>query len=337
MFKPLDAAGAPALSIVIPAYNEGAAIRDVLERLLHALEPIGDRSTVEVVVVDDASKDDTAEKVRAVPGVRLISNPVNLGYGHTLLRGIAAARADVIGIIDADGTYPPEAIPGLFELICKGADHAIGGRTGKNFQRLWSLRHYYRWLCRYVVGQHVPDANSGLRLFRRTLVENLRGDLCLGFSFTTSLTLASIMSGYVVTFTPIAYDRRVGRSHVRPRDILRTLQYLFQLIALYNPLKFFLPLVVACLCSAVIAFGYGLYLERIGGMISGVVMLATTFMLTGLAGHAYIVSRIGVRPAPLRHSESALERALESEDRQRSDQRSSARLTPIDVAPTDAS
>lgn len=285
---------APHLTIVVPAYNEGQAIGPVLQALLESLAKIPVPS--EVVVVDDGSKDDTAAVARSVPGVRVHSNPINLGYGHSLLRGIAAARGEVIGITDADGTYPVSELPQLWDYIARGADHVIGERTGEHFTSHFSLRLFYRWLCRYVVGGRVPDANSGLRLFRREVIESLRGDLCLGFSFTTSLTLASLLTGYIVVFRPITYARRVGRSHVRPRDVLRTLQYLFQVIAVYNPLKLYLPLVLSSAALAVLALGYGLALESSAGLMSAVVFLCTTFLLVGNSAHAYIASRVGLYP-----------------------------------------
>ncbi|MEZ6186580.1 MAG: glycosyltransferase family 2 protein [Planctomycetota bacterium] len=293
------ASALPLLSVVVPAYNEGRAIVPVLQNLLGVLErlPI----PTEVVVVNDGSKDDTADKVRSVPGVRLIENPVNLGYGHSLIRGYTAAKGELLAMIDADGTYSPEVLIELYDMIAKGADHAIGQRTGKNFQRLWSKRHVYRWLCQYVTGQRVPDANSGLRIFRRELLDTLRGDLCLGFSFTTSLTLSSIMSGYVVTNTPMPYDVRVGRSHVRTRDVLRTMQYLFQLIAVYNPLKLFLPFVILAFLVGIAGTAYGVIQASANGFLLAVIMLGTMFLLIGQAAQAYIHSRVGLFPGSRLH------------------------------------
>lgn len=282
------------LSVVIAARDEDQAITGVLEGIRAAL--IGLPCASEVVLVDDGSQDETAARALAVPGVRVVRNPINLGYGHSLLRGIATARGEVIAIIDADGTYPPDALPALYDLITRGADHVIGARTGDFFSSHFQLRHFYRLLCRYVVGQGVPDANSGLRVFRRELVESLRGDLCRGFSFTTSLTLASILTGRVVMFLPISYAPRVGRSHVRPRDALRTLQYLFQLIAFYNPLKLFLPLVLASSVLSLLALGYGVPSRSQLGLLSAVIMAATAMLLVGISAHAYIVSRVGVPP-----------------------------------------
>lgn len=292
----------PVLSVVVPAYNEGRAIVPVLQDLLEVLErlPI----PWEVVVVNDGSQDDTGEKVRSVPGVRLIENPVNLGYGHSLIRGYTAARGELLAMIDADGTYPPEPLIGLYGMIAKGADHAIGQRTGKNFQRLWSKRHIYRWLCQYVTGQRVPDANSGMRIFRRELLDSLRGDLCLGFSFTTSLTLSSMMSGYVVTHTPMPYEQRVGHSHVRTRDVLRTMQYLFQLICVYNPLKLFLPFVFLAFTVGVAGTVYGVTQASANGFLLAVIMLGTMFLLIGQAAQAYIHSRMGLFPGSRLHPSS---------------------------------
>ena len=287
----------PMLSVVVPAKDEAAAIRSVLDGIRAALARLPCPS--EIVLVDDGSTDDTAAIAASVPGVEVISNPVNLGYGHSLLRGIEVARGELIAIIDADGTYPSDALVDLHGQIGRGADHAIGSRTGPHFAWALSMRHVYRALCGYVVGQRVPDANSGLRIFHRRLVEGLRTDLCLGFSFTTSLTLASIMSGYVVTFTPIPYNGRVGRSHVRMRDVLRTMQYLFQLIAVYNPLKLFLPLVMACAGLAAGSLAWAVARASAAALLASSIYAATTLLLVAASAATYVLSRVGQHPAPL--------------------------------------
>jgi hypothetical protein len=154
---------------------------------------------------------------------------------------------------------------------------------------------------------NVPDANSGLRVFRRQVAETLHADLCRGFSFTTSLTLASIMRGYVVTHKGVSYTSRVGRSHVRVRDVFRTAQYLFQLIAVYNPLKYFLPIIAVAAVSSVAGFLAAALGAGIGGLMAGVTMAATTLLLVALAALAYIVSRMSLGPdwarePPRRHT-----------------------------------
>ena len=162
--------------------------------------------------------------------------------------------------------------------------------------------HFYDYLetqasLAYDAAKAVRDLKDGAQLEQvREIVQNLRGDLCLGFSFTTSLTIASIMTGYVVTFTEIPYDKRVGKSHVRMKDVLRTMQYLFQLVAVYNPLKLFLPMVAFSMLLALSGFAYGVLRASPNGFLAGLLMTATSFLLVGLAGHAYIVSRVGLFP-----------------------------------------
>jgi glycosyltransferase involved in cell wall biosynthesis len=282
-------ADGPLLSVVVPAFDEEDAIVGVLQRLTAELSGLG--CAAEIIVVDDGSRDRTGERASGVPGIRLVRNPVNLGYGHSLMRGIAAARGRLIAISDADGSYPPTGLRDLLALVHSGADHVIGLRTGPHVKRPWLTRSIYRQLCGYVVGCRVPDANSGFRVFRREVAESLREDLCLGFSFTTSLTLASIMTGYVVTYSAIPYERRAGRSHVRYRDVLRTAQYLFQLVAVYNPLKLFLPLVVISgllACAALLLAATG---RATPANLLVVAIVEAPIVMVGLAALAYIASR----------------------------------------------
>ena len=281
------------VSVVVPAYNEERAIGGVLEELRSVVAKIPYRS--EIIVVDDGSRDGTVAAVSALDGVRLIRNPVNLGYGHSLMRGIAASQGDIIAICDGDGSYDPGILKELLEQTRLGADHAIAQRTGPESRRPWLRRLAYRWLCQYVAGQRVPDANSGLRVFRRRLYEEVAADLCLGFSFTTSLTLASLMSGYIVVYVGMPYRSRIGRSHVRLRDILRTGQYLFQLIAAYNPVKLFLPLVVGVGLMSLGSFGAAIVA---GGAwaVTGILLAAASILLVGLAANAYTVSRASAGP-----------------------------------------
>jgi glycosyltransferase involved in cell wall biosynthesis len=275
------------LSLVIPARNEGAAVEAVLHAARAALAELP--IATELILVDDCSGDDTGEKARRVPEVQVLRNPRPLGYGHSLLRGMDRARGRWIAISDADGSYPASGLLPLWREIEAGADHAIALRGGSYVEPYLGLRAVYRWLCAYVVGERVPDANSGLRIFDRALVDDLIGDLCRGFSFTTSLTLASILSGFVVVFVEVPYAPRVGRSHVRRvRDTLRTMQYLVQIIALYNPLKLFLPLVVA---STLLSLGALLA----GAGTAALVAAAATLLLAGIAIHAYIGSRTSQR------------------------------------------
>lgn len=98
------------LSVVIPVYNEEHGIAEIASRVLSAapaLKKVG-VDQLELLVVDDGSKDRTAEVAQSIPGVRLIRHPKNKGYGAALKTGFSKASGELIGFLDADGTYPPE-------------------------------------------------------------------------------------------------------------------------------------------------------------------------------------------------------------------------------------
>ena len=101
----------PILSVIIPAYNEEAGIADIVDRVLAvrpALAEVG-VADLELIVVDDGSGDRTAEIVTANPRARLVRHIKNRGYGAALKTGFSEAGGDLLGFLDADGTYPPAA------------------------------------------------------------------------------------------------------------------------------------------------------------------------------------------------------------------------------------
>lgn len=251
------------ISVVIPALNEEKAILDTIRSVQSALEARG--IAHEIIVVDDGSSDETGGIAKAA-GARVIGHPTSGGYGRALKTGILAAVYDVVGILDADGTYPAARIPDLFDLVCfKGYDMAVGARTGKEYRGTFfkmPARRVFQWLGEYATGRNIPDINSGLRVFRRDVPLRFMHTVSNGFSFTASITLAALLSGCFVAYIPIDYGPRVGRSHVRAvRDSLRSLQIIVENILYYNPLKLFLLL---CQMLGVIAIVGGL-LWRFGG------------------------------------------------------------------------
>jgi polyisoprenyl-phosphate glycosyltransferase len=230
------------LSVVIPAKNEATAIRETIETIRRALEAAD--IVHEILVIDDGSTDETGVFARG-PGVKVITHARSGGYGRSLKDGILAATFDIIGITDADGTYPNDRIPELFRLVAdKGFDMAVGARTGKEYRGTFMkmpARHVFLWLSEYAAGQKIDDINSGLRVFRKELCTRYMHTIGNGFSFTTTITLASMLNGYFVCYVPITYFKRLGASHVRYwRDSLRTMQIIVENILYHNPLKLFL-------------------------------------------------------------------------------------------------
>jgi len=285
------------LSIVIPAFNEAEAITEQVRSIQAALTPL----TVpwEIIVVDDGSTDETGA-LAAKAGAQVQKNPANAGYGASLKRGIQAARHEHILICDADGTYPVDRIPDLVREADQGFDMVVGARTGRHYRgslvkHPWRL--VYLELCRFVTGVKIPDANSGLRIFRRRLALEVFDDLCAGYSFTTTLTLALLSRGAFVRFVPIAYGKRIGKSKVRFLiDALRTAQLIVQAILVYNPIKLFLlmaapPGFLAALVAVLAA------LWRSGELAVAASILASTALLTLALGFVSdLLRKIAARP-----------------------------------------
>ncbi len=246
------------LSVIIPAYNEADAITEVLRSIQARLSSL--RLAHELIVVDDGSSDNTGDLAEA-QGAKVVRNPCNSGYGFSLKRGILAAQNEHLLILDADGTYPIEELPKLLEVYQRGYDMIVGARQGKYYRGNAlknPARMVFRLMAEFVAGRSIPDINSGYRLMRREAILPYLSETCLGFSFTTSLTLAMMLSGNFVGYVPVSYHKRIGASKVKHlRDTLRVAQILSKTIVRYNPLKLFMVFsVVPLLLSAVAWAGF---------------------------------------------------------------------------------
>jgi glycosyltransferase involved in cell wall biosynthesis len=238
----------PTLSIVIPCYNEESAIDGTIDRLIEAMESVGPH---EIIVVDDGSTDGTAAALgilsRKHLGLRVLRHNKNKGYGAALKTGIRHASSDLIVIIDADGTYPIDRVGELVRLSVD-ADMVVGARVGvdveypmlRKIPKVF-LRAYVEWLAR----QEVPDVNSGMRVFRRDVAERFLNILPDGFSFTTTITLAMLTNAYIVTYVPISYSARIGRSKIKPiQDTVKFFQLILRTGMYFAPLRVFAPILV---------------------------------------------------------------------------------------------
>jgi glycosyltransferase involved in cell wall biosynthesis len=228
------------VSVIIPAFNEAEHVAGQVEAVRAVMERVG--WGFEILVVDDGSEDATAAEAAAT-GVRVLRHKRNKGYGAALKRGVAAAQFDWILITDADGTYPPEAIPKILERADDN-DMVVGARTGKTV-RIPLVRRpakwFLRWLASYLAGRKLPDLNSGLRLMRKDLINRYVHLLPSGFSFTTTITLAAACNEHEVEYVPIDYHARLGASKIRPWHAYEFTLLILRTIVFFNPLKVFIP------------------------------------------------------------------------------------------------
>ena len=250
----------PALSlqgvtVIVPCYNEQDAIVNTVRRLNETLRS-ADRD-FEVLIVNDGSTDYTTAKLRMyhkVEGLRILSNDRNRGYGYSIKRAVAQAKYETIVIVDADGTYPIEHIDQLVRQL-DHADMVVGARTAPGAcipltrrPAKWALRK----LASYLAETHIPDLNSGLRVMKRSLIRKFLPLLPDGFSFTTTITLAMLTHGHEVSYVPIDYAKRIGKSSIRPvRDTLNFLSLVVRTVLYFRPLKVFVPAAAGVFAIAV--------------------------------------------------------------------------------------
>ena len=240
------------ISVIIPAYNEAGCVCAVAERIKSFM--VREKLEHEIIVVNDCSTDGTSAEAKKA-GVAVLSHCMNRGYGASLTTGLKKAKYNHVLIIDADESYPVDDIKKLLPHI-DDFDMVVGARQGKHYhgspiKRLSRMIFYF--LLGYVTGEKIPDANSGLRIFKKDVVMKFEDDFCSGFSFTTTITIILLSNRYLIKFVPIDYMPRTGKSKVRHlRDTARTVQILLHTITYYNPIKAFLPFSVASAALGVI-------------------------------------------------------------------------------------
>lgn len=266
------------VTIVIPARNEGAALRELLPRLKAM------NCADEIIVVNDGSDDDTAT-VCAMEGIRLISHPYPMGNGAAVKTGARVAVGDVIVFMDGDGQHSPDDVARLLARLEEGYDMVVGARQAgsqASFGRGLANRLYNR-LASYMTNQRVSDLTSGLRAVRAAKFREFIHLLPNGFSYPTTITMAFFRAGYTVSYLPIHAARREGRSHLHPlKDGIRFLLIIFKVGTLYSPLKLYLPLAAAVFFLASAYYGYTFLVY--GRFTNMSALLYTTSLLIFLMG-----------------------------------------------------
>ncbi len=219
--------------MVIPTFNEGLNLRDVVARLRVA------QPEVDVLVVDDSSPDgtgDLADEIAASdPQVSVLHRQHKEGLGAAYLHGFRIALEsgyDVIGEMDADGSHQPEQLHRLLEAL-PDADLVIGSRwvpggSISNWPRRRELLSRAGNLyTRLLLGIGVRDATAGYRLFRRTTLERIHLDeiVSLGYVFQAELAYRTLQEGLRVVEVPIEFvERTLGDSKMSPHVATESLK-----------------------------------------------------------------------------------------------------------------
>ena len=218
---------APALSIVVPVYNEGEnvapTLRGVVERT--RVRPL------EVLVVHDFDEDTTVPVVRRlqaeIPQLRLHRNDIGRGVLNAIKSGLAASRAPYVLVTMGDGSDDPSDIDPMYELARQGADVVAGSRYMRGGRQLGGpllkrmMSRAAGLSLHWVGGLPVHDATSNFRLYSRRLLDKVTIESTGGFELGIELTVKAYLLGMTVAEVPTTWrDRTAGQSRFRLWDWL---------------------------------------------------------------------------------------------------------------------
>lgn len=255
---------APYVTIVLPCYNEQDHVIDEVERITKAMDSSG--YTYELVAVDDCSTDQTLARLQQAaprfPHLRIRAFHRNGGSGTVRRIGTQEAKGEIVVWTDADMTYPNERIPELVQILEKDrtVDQVVGARTTEEGSHK-ILRVPAKWVIRKVAeklaGQKIPDLNSGLRAFRKSVAKPYLRLLPPGFSCVTTITLSFLSNQHDIYYLPIDYAKRAGTSKFSfVSDAYRYILQVLRMIMYFNPLKVLMP---PALWLVAIGFVKGIY------------------------------------------------------------------------------
>ena len=203
---------APALSVVIPAFNEEKRLPATLEAVLRYLRGRG--QSFEVVVVNDGSADRTADVARAAgPEVRVLENPGNRGKGYSVRNGMLSAKGEWRLMSDADLSTPIEELDRLQAAANEGADVVIASRavSGANLEKRQSFARessgrFFNFIVQTLHLPGIKDTQCGFKLFSAKAAEAAFRDATLdGFAFDVEVLVRAKRAGFSVREVPVTW------------------------------------------------------------------------------------------------------------------------------------
>jgi glycosyltransferase involved in cell wall biosynthesis len=199
----------PLLSVVMPVYNERETIQEIIRRVLAV--PL----RIELIVVDDGSKDGTRDILAELAGqlpIKLVLQPANAGKGAALRRGFQEVTGDLVIIQDADLEYSPEEFPDLIELICQGRADVVYGSRFLGRHRVFLFTHYagnrlLTLITNVLYNTMLTDMETCYKVMRTEVLRSMSLQ-SNGFGIEPELTAKIFKRHYRVYEVPITYDGR---------------------------------------------------------------------------------------------------------------------------------
>lgn len=210
------------ITVVLPAYNEEANVPRIVAALFPVLERLG--SDYEVIVVDDGSRDRTAEVTHELTKmnsrVRLVQHAVNQGYGAALHTGFAAATRELVFLTDADAQFDVSELNKLLPLI-EHADMVVGYRKPRRDPLLRKLNGWgWTWLGNLLFGYVARDVDCAFKLFRREILSHISIE-SRGATFSLEFLVRTRRAGYKIVETPVTHlPRSAGKQTGARLDVI---------------------------------------------------------------------------------------------------------------------
>jgi dolichol-phosphate mannosyltransferase len=224
------------ISIIVPTYNEAESLPRLAERVFAVLREHGIEA--DLVVVDDNSPDgtgDVAERLAQQYPIQVLHRAGKLGLASAVIAGWNLTASDIIGVMDADLSHDPAAIPALVEAVRdRGVELAVGSRhvPGGGMENWPWTRRFVSWTANQIARPFTPihDATSGFFFMRRSVVAGVTLNP-IGFK----IGLEVMSKGRYTRWEEVPYvftDRRLGKSKFGRKEIVNYLQQLAGIAAL---------------------------------------------------------------------------------------------------------
>ena len=291
--------GRPVATIVLPCFNEHEHVIAEVERICAAMDASG--IPYELLAIDDASTDDTLtlllEARSRFPSMRIMPFRRNGGSGTARRIGSYEARGEIVVWTDADMTYPNERIPEFIQTLLDDPsyDQVVGARTSEEGTHK-ILRVPAKWIIRKIAerlsNSSIPDLNSGLRAFRRSVSLPYLRLLPPGFSCVTTITLAFLSNQHDIKYVPIDYAKRSGVSKFHfVKDAYRYILQVLRMVMYFNPLKVLMPLALWLIVIGLVKGVYDLFAHFGRFAVNTVLIFITGMLIAALALLADLIVR----------------------------------------------
>lgn len=288
------------LMVQIPCYNEaetlGVLVRELPDR-------VSGFDTVEILVVDDGSTDETSEVAKRLGVHHVVRHTSNRGLARAFQTGIDACLrvgADVIVNTDADNQYPGRYIADLTApIVDRVADIVIGDRQTDSIEHFSRIKRFLQWLgssaVRRLSGTSVKDAPSGFRAYSREAA--LRINVLSQFSYTLETIIQAGQSGMHIVDIPITTNPPLRPSRLYKGTghfVLKQTATILRMYAFYRPLKTFAMISLLFLIPGALAWMRFIYLYMTGQTDIGRYVQSLT-MGTGLLVMGVVIVLFGLQ------------------------------------------